>query len=172
MQRDLRIVFIGLFFVLATLAVATSASADTTAPQIQHTPPTGPFYPGSAIPIQAIVTDESAVPAVRIIYTVPGGSEENVTMAPEGGTYHFSIQTRAGNTGTLRYHLYAVDALGNGGLTPDYTLTIEPRPAEVSLTLATGLATVVIAVVVIAIMAVTIRRRRKTEPPPAGRPPL
>jgi len=105
--------------------ITTATAADTTPPTISHIPP-GAAYVGDGILITASVTDSgSGVASVRLIYTPIGGSELNVTMTGSGSDYTYVIPGQT-STGTVTYHFYAVDVAGNGNVSQQYSVTVQP----------------------------------------------
>jgi hypothetical protein len=96
-----------------SLDFTTSSSPDTTPPavsNVQATPAIG--APGGNVNISATVTDDRGIGLVAANVTLPGGSHQNLTMAPGTGSLYFVNRTWAA-VGVYPFIVWAVDTSGN-----------------------------------------------------------
>ncbi len=85
---------------------------DSTPPSISHTPPSGPFAPGAALPIQALVSDDSGVASV-VLQLRPVGDVAwlSVPMTLDSGNvWQGAIPALAMVDPGVEYYLVATDA--------------------------------------------------------------
>lgn len=145
-------------------------AGDTTPPSILHAPPPA-LYTDDAIRIDAIVTDDLSVEEVRLVYSPVGGTEQNVTMAPAGGVYEYTIPGQSA-AGSVRYRVYAVDGSGNARLSSEYSVEVRSRPSAPPANLDVAplfLPVALVAGIVAAVVTELVLALRNRGPRPAGK---
>lgn len=140
------------------------APPDTSPPDIAHTPPAGPVETGTAILIEATVTDDVAVQSVHLNYTDVSSASQNVTMTLQGDLYVATIPAQPA-AGTVTYFLHATDTSGNANTTGTFSVTVQAAtpPPNGTPTGANYAVWIVVAIVLVAaiLFALLYARRKK-----------
>ncbi len=92
---------------------------------------------GDPISISANITDNIGVSSAKVYYTPLGGSETNITMtkAIDSDVWSGEVPVDLNNTGTIPYHVSAVDGANNPARDPasgDYSITVSDNDPPVA----------------------------------------
>lgn len=99
-----------------------AAPGGSTPPTILHDPPLG-VVAGESLTLTARVVDADGVAEVRVNYTDVEGQTWNETMTLDATLYVYTVPAQ-NESGTLRYRLWAVDAVGSTAETAAFDLPV------------------------------------------------
>lgn len=149
-------------------------------PTIEHMPPASAHL-GSAMTIQARVTDDGTVTSVDLYYRGVADSDffkTAMTLAP-GGAYgpsdpnaYVATIPAQQSPGQVMYYIMASDDQGNVARSPttgDYTVSVSATPAPVMIDPLILSYIIVPIVVVVGVVTYFVLRRRRTRTPPGPR---
>jgi RHS repeat-associated protein len=93
-------------------------------------------YVGGTVNISCIVTDDTALDAIHVNISDPGGYAANISLAHVPGTDGYYHNTSYATIGTFSYTIWARDVVGNQNVSSAYTFDIVPRPPVAAFTYA------------------------------------